>query len=185
MAKRNTSQFKGDRFSDDTQDTENDIAALREGNERYHLLMELVADGIIIVQDGIIKEINPSMAKLSGYGPEAMLDTALTGYFPPDENPALETMIDSPESGSSAPQVREATLVCKNGRRLKAEITAAGCTLQQEPATLLIIKDISDRLTARESSEKAGKLEAIAALSRINPFNCWVMPWWPPKPPRI
>ena len=117
MAKRNTSQFKGDRLSDDTQDTENDIAALREGNERYHLLMELVADGIIIVQDGVIKEINHSMAKLSGYGPEPIMDTALTEYFPPDGNPALDKLLDRPANESGAPQVLEATLVCKNGHR--------------------------------------------------------------------
>ena len=165
MAKRNTSQFKGDRLSDDTQDTENDIAALREGNERYHLLMELVADGIIIVQDGVIKEINHSMAKLSGYGPEPIMDTALTEYFPPDENPAVDKLLDRPVNESGAPQVLEAALVCKNGQRLKVEIIAAGCTFGQTPAKLLVVRDISDRLTARESIEKAGKLEAIAALS--------------------
>ena len=105
------------------------------------------------------------MAKLSGYGPEAMMDTALTGYFPPDENLGVNALIDIPDTGSGEPQVHEAHLACKNGQHIKVEITTAGCTFQQKPATLLIIKDISDRLTARESIEKAGKLDAIAALS--------------------
>jgi len=165
MAKRNTSQFKEDRLPDDTQDTENDTAALREGNERYHLLMELTGDGIVIVQNGVIEESNACMPKLCGGSPEELVGTPFAGYFHPDDIPAVKTLLDSSKKKYSDPRVLEATLVNLNDRQLKIEITAAACTLRQKAATLLIIKDISDRLTARERLEKSGKLDAIAALS--------------------
>ncbi len=138
---------------------------MKEGNERYRLLIELIGDGIIIIQNSVVKESNPVMAKLCGCTPESMLDTTLAQYFPPDENPGLNALIDMPDRASGEPQVRPATLACKNGQRVEVEISAVGCNFQQKPASLLIIRDISDRQTARESLEKAGKLDAIAALS--------------------
>jgi signal transduction histidine kinase len=77
----------------------------------------------------------------------------------------LDALMDMPDRASGGPQVRPATLACKNGQRVEVEISAVGCNFQQKPASLLIIRDISDRLTARKSLEKAGKLDAIAALS--------------------
>ncbi len=144
---------------------ESNVAALKEVNARYLLLMNLSPDGIIVVQDGIITECNKSMATLSGYRLDALGATSLTDYFPPDENPGVDSLLNIPENGSGAPQVRVATLACQNGQHLKVEITAAGCTLNRKPASLFIVRDISDRLTARKSLEKAGKLDAIAALS--------------------
>jgi PAS domain S-box-containing protein len=129
------------------------------------LLIELIGDGIIIIQNRVVKESNPAMAKLCGYHPESIPDTALSEYFPPDENPGLDALMDMPDRASGGPQVRPATLACKNGQRVEVEISAVGCNFQQKPASLLIIRDISDRLTARKSLEKAGKLDAIAALS--------------------
>lgn len=145
--------------------TEMDTWKIKEGNERYDLLKEIADDGIIIVQDNVIKESNHCMAKLCGCHPDALLNTALAEYFPPDENPSLDGLIGASDSESGKFQTQAATLVCKTGQRLKVEITAAGCAFGQKPATLWIIKDISERLTAKESLEKAGKLDAIAALS--------------------
>ena len=149
----------------DNQPAESSLVNADEISTRYRLLMDLSADGIIIVQDGIIKEHNRSMAQLCGCHPESMLDTALDEYLPPDENPGVKALIDTPDQGIGEPRERSATLVCQNSQRLDVEVRVVGCEFQQKPASLLIIRDISDRLTARESLEKAGKLDAIAALS--------------------
>ena len=153
------------KLPNDKQSAETDLVALKEANARYHLLMNLSGDGILIVQDGVIKESNISMAQFCGFQPESMLDHALAEYFPPDDNPGGDVLSAPPVHKSSKPQVRRATLACKNGKRLDVEVSAVGCDFRQKPASLLIVRDISDRLTARKSLEKAGKLDAIAALS--------------------
>jgi PAS domain S-box-containing protein len=153
------------RFTNDTHSSENNPVDSAEAKTRYGLLMELSGDGIMIVQDGIIKECSRSMAQMCGGHTESMRDGALAEYFPPEENPGMDTLAGSPRLKPDKPQVQTATLACKTGRRLKVEITAAGCAFKQKPASLWVIRDISDRLTARQSLEKAGKLDAIAALS--------------------
>lgn len=153
------------KLPNDKQSAKTNLDPLKEANARYRLLMNLSADGVIIVQDGVVRESNLSMARLCGCLPESMRETALAEYFPPDDNPGVDVLSDLAVQGSSEPQVQAATLASENGERLEVEIRAAGCDFQQKPASLLIIRDISDRLTARKSLEKAGKLDAIAALS--------------------
>jgi len=127
--------------------------------------MDLSGDGIIIVQNGIIKESNRSMAQMCGCHVESMLENALSEYFPPDKNAAMDKLAGSAESKPDKGHKHATTLLCNSGRRLKVEVTATGCDFNHKPASLLVVRDISDRLTARQSLEKAGKLDAIAALS--------------------
>ena len=138
---------------------------MKEGSEMYRLLSELISNGIIIVQSGIIKECNQAMAKLFGDRPQSMQGTRLAEYFPSDENKALDELFSASSQTSDAPVACEATLACKNGQRLKVEVTAAVCGTEQQPAYLLVIRNISDHQTTRVSLEKTGKLEAISALS--------------------
>ena len=165
MAKAIGNDPMDDNLPKNLPDTKRELLALKEVNERYHQLMKMVGDGIIIIQDGRIKESNPCMAILCGYSLEEMLDTSLAGYLQSEDVPALESLFDSSTIDSHGAQVLETTLVCKNDRRLKVAISGADCTFRQEPAKLFVVRDLSDRLTARESLEKAGKLDAIAALS--------------------
>jgi PAS domain S-box-containing protein len=153
------------KLSSDTRSSENNPVSAKEVNERYRLMMDLSGDGIMVVQDGIIKESNSSMVRLCGCHPESMLDSAIAEFFPFDENPEIEALAGSIGSKANKVPTQTATLVCKTGRRLKVEIKAAGCAFEKKPAILWVIRDISDRLTARESLENAGKLDAIAALS--------------------
>jgi PAS domain S-box-containing protein len=153
------------KFSSDTRSSENNPVDAQGVNERHRLLLDLSGDGIIVVQNGVIKESNRSMAKMCGCHPESMLDSAIAEYFPFDENPDIQALAGSPGSKTKKPQTQSATLVCKTGQRLKVEIKATGCAFEKKPAILWVIRDISDRLTARKSLEKAGKLDAIAALS--------------------
>ena len=147
------------------QSPESKNSALKEISARYRLVMNLSGDGIIIAQDGVIRECNRAMAQLCCCQPDYMLNKSLTDFIPPENYTELKKMLDHPENESVTPQVIGATLTCKNGQRLKVEFTTAGCTLQQQPALMLVIRNISERQTNRESLEEAGKLDAISALS--------------------
>ena len=138
---------------------------MSEGSEMYRLLSELISDGMIIVQNGIVKECNQAMAKLFGDRVQSLQGTRLVKFFPSDENRALVELLSTSSQKSDVPAVCDATLAYKNGQRLKVEVTVAGCGIKPQPSYLLIIRNISDHRTTREGLEKAGKLEAISALS--------------------
>lgn len=165
MTDKNTKKYGNAKVKIDPPGAEVDSRSMREVGERCHLLMELTGDGIVIVQDGVIAESNAGMPGLCGCSLGEMVGTPLADYFHSEDIPVIKTLLDSSKKKSSTPRVIEATLLSQNHRQIKIEITAAGCTLRQKPATLLIVKDISDRLTARGRLEKSGQLDAIAALS--------------------
>jgi PAS domain S-box-containing protein len=58
--------------------------ALREGEEKYRNVVERSNDGIVIVQDGVIKYANPSLEIMSGYTADEAIDTPFTNYIYPN-----------------------------------------------------------------------------------------------------
>ena len=99
-----------------------DNLAMREGHERYRLLKKLAADGIFIVQDGLIKESNPSMAKLCGCSQEDLMDSSLSDFFLGREMPANNNPIDYSTKISDTSNKIKTTLKSKSCGWLKIEI---------------------------------------------------------------
>ncbi len=138
---------------------------LKDGQEKYDLLLELSNDAILIVQDGKIRESNDLLAQMCGYAIEEVLDTDFASFFQPDDMALFESLYEHLIGDPNAIEVHEVVLICKNGRKLNVEITAGRFLYKKKPAILFIIKDISDRINAQEAREKSRQLASIAALS--------------------
>ncbi|UCD79695.1 MAG: response regulator [Desulfobacterales bacterium] len=165
MARRKTRQFSRDNLADDRPDPEIDRAALKEGHERYRLLMKLADDGLVVVQDGFIKEGNDGLTKMCGYHMEEVVDTRLAGFFHADDSAAVEALCNDVLKDPNAVETLQATLVCKNGYQLRVEITAALCAFRQQPANTLIIRDISQRPDVGAHLKEHRQLDSIAAIA--------------------
>lgn len=134
------------------------MTTLQESEEKYRNLVERADDGIAIVQDSLIKFVNPKLVKITGYLAEELYDTPFRNFIHPE---ALSVVVDRYEqrmAGKSVPPIYETKLLLKNDRVLEVEINAALITYQGKPADLAIIRDISERKRAeqaiRESEEK-------------------------------
>jgi PAS domain S-box-containing protein len=139
--------------------------SLRETKERYQKLIEISADAFIVIQNGAIKECNPPMTALSGYGLEELTDTCFASFFHTQDIPAVESLgkdtLEDPDNVANL----QARLVCKNGHQINVAITAGGCTFQQKTAALCVLRDISHQLDAEAAANKDRTLDSIAALS--------------------
>jgi PAS domain S-box-containing protein len=141
------------------------ILSLREGADKYNLLMELSEDGIIIVHNGIIKESNSKMAHMCGYSNENLLDNSLVEFIHPEDVPAVEALWKNISNNGNHTKKIEAKLKCKNEQHLAVKIYSARCLFQQKPAALFILKVISQDHDEQASLEANSKLDSIAALS--------------------
>jgi PAS domain S-box-containing protein len=139
--------------------------ALIGSEEKFNLLMELATDGVIVVQDGKIKEVNYFMARLCGYTIDEVLDTDFASFFHPHDIPTIEIIYKSPSADANTVAVHELTLMCKNGHNVEVEIIAGQFSYHNNPAILLIVRDISDRSKTEGMLERARQFDAIAALS--------------------
>ena len=63
--------------------------ALRNSEEQYRFLIENATNGIIIIQDEIIKFINSRMAEISGYSKKELIDHPISDLFAPEKRDSL------------------------------------------------------------------------------------------------
>ncbi len=138
---------------------------LIESEEKFRLLMELTTDGVLVVQDGKIKEVNYYLAKMCGYTIDEVLDTDLASYFHSDNIETIETIYEKPLRDDNSLAVHELTLMCKNGHKIDVEVIAGRFIFQNKPSNLLVLRDISDRSKSESELNRTRQLESIAALS--------------------
>jgi PAS domain S-box-containing protein len=139
--------------------------SLIESEEKFRLLMELATDGVLVVQDGKIKEVNYYLAKMCGYTIDEVLDTDLASFFHSDDIETIEAIYEKPLTDDNVLAVHDLTMMCKNGHRVEVEVIAGRFIFQNKPSNLLVVRDISDRSKSDSELERTRQLESIAALS--------------------
>ena len=132
--------------------------ALRESEEKYRNLIERANDGIVIVQDGIVKYINARLAEMRGVTVEEVIGTPFTDHIYPDELPGVVDRYKQRMAGKDVSPIYETALRRRDGSKIHTELNAGMVTYQGKPADLVIIRDITERKRAeealRESEEK-------------------------------
>src|SRR5210317_1362906 len=141
------------------------MTASPESQQKYEFLLELCNDGILIVQDGKIRESNHLMAKLCGYAVEEVLDTEFASFFHPDDMDRIERISARVIDDANSIEIHETAMMCKNGIKIFAELTAGQFVYNQEPTVLFMVRDISERTQSENEFQKSTKMGSIATLS--------------------
>jgi PAS domain S-box-containing protein len=131
---------------------------LQESEEKYRNLVERANDGIAIIQDSLIKYVNPSLANITGYSPEELYDTPIMNYIHPECLSDVINRYEKRMAGIPVSSIYETMLILKDKKTLEIEVNAGIINYQGKPADLVIIRDISERKQVeqalRESEEK-------------------------------
>lgn len=131
---------------------------LKESEEKYRNLVERANDGMTIIQDRLLKFVNPSLAKIIGYSVDEILNTPFMNYVHSSVRDELVNRYKQRMSGKTVPPVYESILVKKDGNLVEVEINAGLITFQDKPADFVIVRDISERKNVieelKESKEK-------------------------------
>ncbi len=132
--------------------------ALRESEGRYRTIFEASADAILLLdENGCITVVNPAMADMSGY-PRDELVGAPIDLFLDVEHPerAQEEPARSMSEQITSLQGRT-TGIRRDGTPFDVELQAAAISLDQKRHTLLVVKDISQRVLAERRAEQANE----------------------------
>ena len=127
------------------------METLRESEEKYRNVVERANDGIAIIQDNIVKYLNPGTAEIWGGSIEDIIDTPFTDYIYPDELPKVAERYKLRMAGKDILPIYETIVMHKDGNKIYTELNAGIITYQGRPADLVIIRDI----TARKQTEEA------------------------------
>ncbi|UCG02685.1 MAG: PAS domain-containing sensor histidine kinase [Candidatus Heimdallarchaeota archaeon] len=102
-------------------------------------LFEQAKYGITIIQDWVLKYVNPSLSKILGYTVEDMLNTPFINFVHPDVLPELIDRYKRRISGQKAPLSYKTKLIKKDGKLVDVEINAGLISYRKKPADLVYI----------------------------------------------
>jgi PAS domain S-box-containing protein len=156
----------------DVTERKHTVEALQESEGKYRNVVERANDGIIIIQDGLIRYANPRTAEIVGYSTAQLVDTPFTAYLEAGNVAELADRYRRRMAGERVPRVYETSIVHRDGSKLAVEINAGLVTYEGQTADLIVLRDITERKRIeQELAEKArelGRANAfVTALSRV------------------
>ena len=122
--------------------------ALHESEEKYRSLVERANDGILIIQDGLVKYVNPHLAQMRGQSAEEIIGTRFEAYVHPDERPTISERYRRRLAGEDAPATYETVLLRSDNSKLYAELSAGMISYEGKPANLIVVRDVTERRQA-------------------------------------
>lgn len=129
--------------------------------EKYNSLMDNTHEALAVVQDGIIRFVNPKGLKVLGYAKDELTSMTFSDLILPEDRERLEMTSGTPKNGEPA-QPNPFRVIHKDGRIRWLEGRGALIQWGKRPAELYSMTDITDRMQAKE--ELRASLEPFRAL---------------------
>ena len=124
--------------------------ALKTSEEKYRLVVEHANEAIIVIQDGLLRFINPMAMQLIGYDREELLHQSFSQFIHPDDRAMVMDRHQKRLRGEPIPERYVFRTVRKDGEIRRIEIGATVTTWQSQPATLSFLSDVTERELAAE-----------------------------------
>ena len=134
---------------------------LRESEERFRLLSDAAVEGVVIHDNGIIVDMNRSLATMFGYEVDELLGRDLYATLPTRES--LETIMAHVRSGST--ERYEVAGRCKDGSIIIAEITGRPMMYRGRPVRVATMHDVTERKRAEENARRLAEEEIRRAAA--------------------
>jgi PAS domain S-box-containing protein len=150
---------------------------LRESEENFRALVENANDGILIAagKEGVNVYANKRAAEITGYSVTELLKIGLHELVAPDEVKKVADRYKRRLAGKNVPSQYETKLVRKSKEIFPAELSSARSAWKGEAASIILIRDITDRKRAEEAVrrseaelvEKSRHLEEVNAALKV------------------
>jgi PAS domain S-box-containing protein len=128
----------------------------REGN--YRSFLERANEGICIIQDALIKYVNPRLAQITHHTKTEMINLPFQDFILPSEHSRMFMIYERLLQGEPIESINETELIGKNGETIPVEINSDTITYEDAPAVLVFVRDITERRKAeaalKESEER-------------------------------
>jgi len=136
-----------------------DEQELQESEAKYSALVEKGNDGIIIIQDSLLKFVNSKMTEMSGFSQKEVIGKSFIDFVSPESKEFVLDMYKKRMSGEEVPSRYEIAILTKDGREISVETNASLIEYKGAFADMAIIRDITERKKiANELKENEEKL---------------------------
>jgi PAS domain S-box-containing protein len=131
--------------------------ALQESEEKYSTIVERGNDGIIIIQDGLLKFVNTPLTIITGLTPEETIGKQFLDLVSPTYREMVSDRYKKRISGEEPPNRYEIEILSKDGKKIPVEISATLIEYEGRPADMAIIRDITERKVMEQALLRSEK----------------------------
>ncbi|MGE5175659.1 MAG: ATP-binding protein [Hyphomicrobiales bacterium] len=138
--------------------------ALVESEAKYRVLFESSPQGLLIAQSGRAVFVNPAMERIAGRKATQLLDHELdpVSLFTEEAQDGVRMAIAFPEQHTA----QITTEIIRNtGEHVPVELQTAPLVFQNEPATMVLISDVSKLRDLQDRLVRGEKLRALGELA--------------------
>jgi PAS domain S-box-containing protein len=138
---------------------------IRQSEQKYRSVVEGSRDGIVIHREGTIIYANASSYDETGYSPEEILGRNILEFIVPEQRALVVERMMRRGNSEDVPATYEITLTKRDGGRLPVEMSASIIDYEGEPAYMVFLRDITERLALEQQLRQAQKMEAVGQLA--------------------
>jgi PAS domain S-box-containing protein len=132
--------------------------ALEKSERDYRNLIEHANEAIHVIQDGVLRMVNPRTVEMSGYPETELLGQPFTEFIHPDDRGMMANRFKRRIGGEAVPSRYTYRILRRDGTIRWVEVSVVVVTWDGRPATLNFVTDITKRKHAedalRESEER-------------------------------
>ncbi len=130
---------------------------LKESEKKYSTLVEQGNDGIVIIQDNLIKFANSKILGLTGFSLEEALGKPFIEFISPEYVQMVMGRYKRRIAGEKVPNQYEIELISKTGGSIPVEINGSVIEYKGKIADMAIIRDITKRKKAEEELKQTAE----------------------------
>jgi diguanylate cyclase (GGDEF)-like protein/PAS domain S-box-containing protein len=145
------------------------VRALQETEARYHQLLALSPDAVLVHADGEIRFANLAAARMLGVENEQALRGRTLGDFVPAELREALVVPAAGHEGELSPRLR-GQLRSQTGRQVEVELTAGPCLYLDRPAVVLLARDIAQQLRYERDLQALALVDELTGLANRRGF---------------
>jgi PAS domain S-box-containing protein len=146
--------------------------ALRESEGKYRNLVERAHDGIIVIQDGMVKFCNRRTAEMWGGECGQIVGRPYKDFVDPSEFPRLRENYERRMAGKEVPGRYDTRLMRKDGTSFPVDLNGGSIIYEGRAADLIVFRDNTDRKMAEEALRTVNrKLNLLSSVTRHDMLN--------------
>lgn len=124
--------------------------ALRDSENRYRTAIENAGEGIVVVQDGVLRFVNSRHTEVTGFSPEESMARPFMEFVHPDDRKTVAKVHAARLKGEHVPAVYEFRIIDKDGSIRWLENNGVMIEWNGRPASLNFLRNVTERKKAEE-----------------------------------
>ena len=123
---------------------------LEKLERRGRLIVAQAAEGIVVIQDGVLKFHNPMVKKVTGYSDNQLQQMPVTNLIHQEDAAVVDAFQSVPSADPEAPATYVMRMLTRDGETFWVEVKATRIQWQNRPATLCFFTDVTNRVHAEQ-----------------------------------